>query len=568
MYAKQCLSALASAITLGLATTGYAQAPAQLAPPVPVFLSPSQILHADFRVPVTAIDQPLSGPKAFVGPTAIYNATNTASFITTTAGSKYFSGNQMFLSSVLNPFNLPAGSVGTTGATVQNVVFGVFNNDTADHPLYATIRVYDTVDLTVDNSAAKMALPPYGTLLGSYNFTVDATHPNTRASGAVIMAVPMGSAYSFRFALPTTGTPLTLTHDLGTANSSPYGYQVSVYTDATRTALSEDVTPFYQYNVVNAAIGHNYNVAWNDANGLGIFGSGRFGFTQPTDGTFDPVNLYAQIVGTTPNALTYEVFGTLFFPTLPASAAGTTLPVVWTFTGTTNPTPIAVSGTVTLAAKNTVDPNTGATITTIVGTYDIFGLSADTYNIDIQPDHFLAQTDSGVAVTTANQFGIDATFTAPAFIASGTIAFPNLVATAPAQPVSIVIHSETTNTNTTKTLTVPAAGGPFKFNLAPDKYTIWMKSPLELAVIQTGIDLTASDSTALTFSFDNSGDTDNNNTVDVLDFGNLVNAYGSKASDPTSGYDATVDFNGDASVDVLDFGLLVNSYGSTGPASP
>ena len=60
------------------------------------------------------------------------------------------------------------------------------------------------------------------------------------------------------------------------------------------------------------------------------------------------------------------------------------------------------------------------------------------------------------------------------------------------------------------------------------------------------------------------GDSNGDNRVDVLDFGNLVNAYGSNASDPTSSYDLTVDFNNDNAVDVLDFGLLVNNYGAVG----
>ena len=60
------------------------------------------------------------------------------------------------------------------------------------------------------------------------------------------------------------------------------------------------------------------------------------------------------------------------------------------------------------------------------------------------------------------------------------------------------------------------------------------------------------------------GDSDNNNMVDVLDFGSLVNAYGTALVD-NNGYDPTVDFNFDGRVDVLDFGLLVNEYGVTGP---
>ena len=60
------------------------------------------------------------------------------------------------------------------------------------------------------------------------------------------------------------------------------------------------------------------------------------------------------------------------------------------------------------------------------------------------------------------------------------------------------------------------------------------------------------------------GDADNNNAVDVLDFGTLVNAYGTDAAVMGSGYDPNVDFDFNGGVDVLDFGLLVNEYGSLG----
>ena len=61
------------------------------------------------------------------------------------------------------------------------------------------------------------------------------------------------------------------------------------------------------------------------------------------------------------------------------------------------------------------------------------------------------------------------------------------------------------------------------------------------------------------------GDANGDNRVNVLDFGILVNAYGSGAAVSGSDYDAAADFNFDGAVDVLDFGLLVNEYGNSGP---
>ena len=570
MYAKPCLPALVSAITLGLATGGYAQNPPRLhTPPVPVLLSPSQILKTEFTVKggYVSVNKTPFGPQPFVTAAPIYSAFNDNGFVTDFASAKYQTGNPTYTSSILDDFDLPADSVGTTGATMQTIQLGLINEATTTKAAYITIRIYDTVDFNVNNVTSPTS-PPYGALLGSYTFNITTYKDPT--TGVTTPGLPAGSLLFPKFTLPTTGTPVMLKHDLGTANEKPYGIQVLAYTSNARTTLSQDISFAYQYGAIAPEIGHSEDFAWGDFKGTGVTGAGAFYFggTDST-GTADPANIEVQIVGSTPNPLTYEVYGTLTFPTLPAPAANATINVDFTFTSATvGVAPVTVNATLPLGTVTTVDPNTGATTSVTTADYDIIGVDADTYDIDISPDHFIDQVDSGVAVLTANQFGINATFTAPAFIAAGTIAFPNLVATAPDQTVNVVIHSETTNTNTTKTLTIPAAGGPFKFNLAPDKYTIWMKSPLDLAVKQTGLDLTASDNTALVLSFDSAGDTDNNNTVDVLDFGNLVNAYGSKKSVATSGYDATVDFNGDASVDVLDFGILVNSYGAVGPVSP
>ena len=60
------------------------------------------------------------------------------------------------------------------------------------------------------------------------------------------------------------------------------------------------------------------------------------------------------------------------------------------------------------------------------------------------------------------------------------------------------------------------------------------------------------------------GDADGNNTVDIGDFGILVNAYGGQAGVSGSGYDPRADFNNDGVVDIGDFGGLVNDYGQSG----
>ena len=117
----------------------------------------------------------------------------------------------------------------------------------------------------------------------------------------------------------------------------------------------------------------------------------------------------------------------------------------------------------------------------------------------------------------------------------------------------------------TLTKTTGSANGKFSVSgLTAGTYDVWIKGAKNLAVLNPNVVVSGS-TVAVPDSLLGAGDSDNNNTVDVLDFGNLVNAYGSKASDPNSGYDPTVDFDFNGAVDVLDFGDLVNEYGVSGP---
>ena len=105
--------------------------------------------------------------------------------------------------------------------------------------------------------------------------------------------------------------------------------------------------------------------------------------------------------------------------------------------------------------------------------------------------------------------------------------------------------------------------GTFSIGSVPTGiYDIAVKGGKNLRVVTTGVSVTGA--ATLTDTALPTGDSNNDNTVDVLDFGNLVNAYGSKTSDPNSGYDPNVDFDFNGAIDVLDFGILVNNYGLQG----
>jgi hypothetical protein len=58
------------------------------------------------------------------------------------------------------------------------------------------------------------------------------------------------------------------------------------------------------------------------------------------------------------------------------------------------------------------------------------------------------------------------------------------------------------------------------------------------------------------------GDVNGDNSVDLLDYFALSDAYGSSVGDPT--FNAEADLNGDDSVDLLDYFILSDNYGLEG----
>ena len=98
-------------------------------------------------------------------------------------------------------------------------------------------------------------------------------------------------------------------------------------------------------------------------------------------------------------------------------------------------------------------------------------------------------------------------------------------------------------------------------DLPSGTFDVAVKSPKNLRVVYGGVSLLTAG--GLPDAFLPGGDANNDNSVDVLDFGALVNAYGTDAAQ-NNGYDRAADFNDDGRVDVLDFGVLVNNYGVSG----
>ena len=145
---------------------------------------------------------------------------------------------------------------------------------------------------------------------------------------------------------------------------------------------------------------------------------------------------------------------------------------------------------------------------------------------------------------------------------SGVLTFEGLAGGAVPQSVAFTFRAADSSADITQTLAVPASGQFTLGGLFSRAGVLHIKAAKYLAV-NVAVDLSGGNVSGVTAPL-TPGDANNDNRVDVLDFGVLVNAYGGLQSDPASGYDATADFNSDGSVDVLDFGLLVNAYGSVG----
>ena len=135
------------------------------------------------------------------------------------------------------------------------------------------------------------------------------------------------------------------------------------------------------------------------------------------------------------------------------------------------------------------------------------------------------------------------------------------------QPVSVTIVFMPTGggTTITKTVTVnPDGSFTFPFDGLPlGEYDLCFKACGFLNK-KVHVNLT-DDSLGITVTLI-PGDINGDNRVDVLDFGLMVNDYGSVKGDPN--YDPCADFNNDGAIDVLDFGDLVNNYGEVGDACP
>ena len=132
----------------------------------------------------------------------------------------------------------------------------------------------------------------------------------------------------------------------------------------------------------------------------------------------------------------------------------------------------------------------------------------------------------------------------------------------PSQPLQFVFRPDNGDTTFLRLATPDASGNVVLPYIPPGAYHIAVKGSKWLQKVVTA-DTTGGDVSGLNVNL-TPGDINNDNVVDIADFGLLVNAYGSDSKVPGSSYNVNADLNSDGVVDINDFGLLVNSYGMMG----
>jgi hypothetical protein len=171
---------------------------------------------------------------------------------------------------------------------------------------------------------------------------------------------------------------------------------------------------------------------------------------------------------------------------------------------------------------------------------------------------------SVLGTVTNGEIGI-ATPTAPTV--NGQVAFqgrPTPPHASWVNPLTVVVYEQGTNTvvGTYAPTTNSTGGFSFVFDHAPGTYDIGVKGSHTLSRLEEDVVIDSA-TTNIDFGTLLEGDCDNNDVVNINDFGILADAFGSV---PASGnWDERADLNNDGAVNIYDFGLLADNYGKISP---
>jgi hypothetical protein len=133
-------------------------------------------------------------------------------------------------------------------------------------------------------------------------------------------------------------------------------------------------------------------------------------------------------------------------------------------------------------------------------------------------------------------------------------------------PVKVELYTTGIPTPVATYNTSTNANGEFILTGVPlGTFNIKVKGSITLARVKLSQNLLAGNN-SIDFGELLAGDANDDNYVDLLDFGTLLLSYNMVVGPPP--YDANADFNGDDEVDLLDFGLLLLNYNQPGEENP
>jgi hypothetical protein len=130
-------------------------------------------------------------------------------------------------------------------------------------------------------------------------------------------------------------------------------------------------------------------------------------------------------------------------------------------------------------------------------------------------------------------------------------------------PLTVVVYEQGTNTvvDTYAPTTNSTGGFSFVFDHAPGTYDIGVKGSHTLSRLEEDVVIDSA-TTYVDFGTLLEGDCENDDDVDIYDFGILADAVGSAPGD--ANWDERADLNNDGAVNIYDFGLLADNFGLSG----
>ena len=297
---------------------------------------------------------------------------------------------------------------------------------------------------------------------------------------------------------------------------------------------------------------------WTDS---GVHNSGfTFDLTFNTPGTF---GYHCSVHGSVGSGMFGTIKVTAPLPIAPASLTATAgdsqVMLGWSAsagaTGYNVKRGIAAGGPYTVLAQN-VTAATYTDKTTQNGTPYFYVVSA--VNSAGESSNSKEATATPIGQTVTGRIAIDTVSDLAAISSAAPLGLFTLDFRMPGTTIPIV----------SRQVSLVPVGGSSPFgtfsaaNVAAGTYDIAIKGTKTLRLLLQG--QTISGTTALPDATLTGGDADNNNAVDIGDFGALVNAYNGDSAVAGSGYNASADFNYDGKIDIADFGILVNNYNKSG----